>query len=150
MGSRHQRRRLTLPDPTSLQSSVANNLLEFGRAAASFDDPSGANANVILTPLPMAPPSLLGMGVAISEAGLGLLVTDKGKEVFFSFSSGPSSSIDHAILDRHAVLPLITLGDPSTFHPDWGIHIKQLCDAPGVTLKMLEKITLSCDAFFAS
>lgn len=89
-------------------------------------------------------------GVPLSETGLGLLVTDKGKEISFHFSSGPSSPVGYAILDKYVVPLLATSGDPPVFCPDWGIHVNNRVMHSSVTIKMREKLPLPRNAIGAS
>lgn len=72
---------------------------------------------LVPTSVPRVHPSLLG--VHISEAGIGLQVTDKGKEVYFPFGPSTSSPIGHAIVDRYTVLTLVTTCDPQVFRLNW-------------------------------
>lgn len=58
-------------------------------------------------------------GVPISEAGTGLQVTDKGKEVYFPFGPSTSSPVGHTIVDRYTVLTLVTTCDPLVFCLNW-------------------------------
>lgn len=96
--------------------------------AASSTDPSWANANLIPVPFPMALPSL--SRVPISETGLRLLVIDKGKEVSFPLSSGLSSPVGHAIVDRQAITPIeIHLVIPLV-SSRLGNSYEQSCDTP--------------------
>lgn len=79
-------------------------------------DLSRSDTVVALSSMAVPPPSILG--VPLSEIGLDLLVTDKRNEISFLFSSGPSSPVGHAILDRYIVMPLVTSGELLVFHPN--------------------------------
>lgn len=123
-------------------------VLEPRRVAALTANLSWSDINVIPASLTMPLPSI--SGVPIFETGLGLLVTNKGKEVLFPFNAGPSSPVSKAIMDQHDVLPLVRSSDPPMFLPDWGIHINNRVMHPGLALEMLEKLPLPWDVVFVS